>query len=427
MTAARESKLSGSWVFWCATGIVSFVAVWNYVYTVWPTSVTGLSDLYPRWYGSRELWLHGRDPYSAQITREIQQFQRGRAAATGEDEGRFAYPIYVSVLLAPSAKFSFSATSRVVFCLFLLCAGGSAVLFLRVIGLRSPAPAMALFLLYSLGSFPVAFGVRLGQFALMVALLVAACLTAAMARRLFLAGVLLAFSTIKPQLAILLVPWLLVWCVGDWPRRRRLFWGFFGTMAVLLLTSQLLVPTWIPEFLAGSAAYADYTYSRSVLMVLLSREGGIIASVLAMAAIMTLCARSRRAPAGTVEFAFSSSLVLATTLVVIPTLSPHGQVLLLPGVFLLISRRKQIWAGGRWQRQLLLATAVLVAWPYVFAIAFSIVAWTFGVDMARHFWLFPVSGTILLPLMATITLIAARGSIIGEPLPEAVSTADAAS
>lgn len=425
MSTRRESKQSGSWSLWFGAGIIGFVAMWNYVYTVWPTSAVGLSDLYPRWYGSRELWLHGRDPYSAEITREIQQFQRGRAAAKGEDEGRFAYPIYVSFLLAPSAKFSFSGTSRIFFWLFLLCAGGSATLFLRVIGLRSSVPAMGLFLLYSLGSFPVAFGIRLGQFALVVALLVAACLTAVMADRLVLAGVSLAFSTIKPQLAILLVPWLLMWCVGDWPRRCKLFWGFFGTMAALLITSEFLVPTWIPEFLAGSAAYADYTDGRSVLMVLLSREGGILATVLAVAAIMTLCGGFRRESARSAEFAFSSSLVLATTLVVIPTLAPHGQLLLLPGVFLLIRERKEIWAEGWWQRRLLLATAVLVAWPYVFAIAFSTVEWTFSVDMARHFWLLPVAGTILLPALVTITLLAARGAILAGRVP--VSTANAES
>ena len=31
-----------------------------------------LSDLYPRWLGSRELLLHHRDPYSKEIAREIQ-------------------------------------------------------------------------------------------------------------------------------------------------------------------------------------------------------------------------------------------------------------------------------------------------------------------------------------------------------------------
>ncbi|HEY4052302.1 MAG TPA: hypothetical protein VGL74_01075, partial [Terriglobales bacterium] len=37
-----------------------------------------LSDLYPVWYGSRELLLHGRNPYSAEVTREIQAGYYGR-------------------------------------------------------------------------------------------------------------------------------------------------------------------------------------------------------------------------------------------------------------------------------------------------------------------------------------------------------------
>jgi len=31
-----------------------------------------LSDLYPRWLGARELLLRGRNPYSVEITHEIQ-------------------------------------------------------------------------------------------------------------------------------------------------------------------------------------------------------------------------------------------------------------------------------------------------------------------------------------------------------------------
>ena len=37
-----------------------------------------LSDLFPRWLGARELLLHGRDPYSDQVTREIQVGYYGR-------------------------------------------------------------------------------------------------------------------------------------------------------------------------------------------------------------------------------------------------------------------------------------------------------------------------------------------------------------
>ncbi|HMK23336.1 MAG TPA: hypothetical protein VK466_13460, partial [Terriglobales bacterium] len=37
-----------------------------------------LSDLYPRWLGTRELLLHHRNPYSPEITREIQEGYYGR-------------------------------------------------------------------------------------------------------------------------------------------------------------------------------------------------------------------------------------------------------------------------------------------------------------------------------------------------------------
>src|SRR5512132_4092933 len=58
-----------------------------------------LSDLYPRWLGARELLLHHRDPYSPEITREIQNGYYGRPldpARPGDpkDQAAFAYPIF---------------------------------------------------------------------------------------------------------------------------------------------------------------------------------------------------------------------------------------------------------------------------------------------------------------------------------------------
>src|SRR6201981_995206 len=59
-----------------------------------------LSDLYPRWIGARELLLHQRDPYGADITREIQTGYYGRLLDPSRpndprDEQAFAYPVYV--------------------------------------------------------------------------------------------------------------------------------------------------------------------------------------------------------------------------------------------------------------------------------------------------------------------------------------------
>src|SRR5579871_4371367 len=58
-----------------------------------------LSDLYPRWWGTHELLLHHRDPYSLEVTREIQAGYYGRVlnpARSGDpkDEQGFAYPAY---------------------------------------------------------------------------------------------------------------------------------------------------------------------------------------------------------------------------------------------------------------------------------------------------------------------------------------------
>ena len=71
-----------------------------------------LSDLYPRWLGARELLLRHRDPYSPEITREIQIGYYGRALDSHRaydpiDQQAFAYPVYVVFLLAPAVFLPF--------------------------------------------------------------------------------------------------------------------------------------------------------------------------------------------------------------------------------------------------------------------------------------------------------------------------------
>jgi hypothetical protein len=74
-----------------------------------------LSDLYPRWLGARELLLHGRNPYAADVTQEIQRGYYGRALDSRRndprDEQGFAYPVYVVFLLAPSVGLPFGMFS----------------------------------------------------------------------------------------------------------------------------------------------------------------------------------------------------------------------------------------------------------------------------------------------------------------------------
>ena len=393
-------------------GFVLFVAMWAYVLTVWPLSMDRFSDLYPRWYGSRELLLHGRNPYSPDVTQEIQEWQRGRVAMKGEDEGRFAYPIYVAFVLAPTTLFTFGMVSRATLALLAACAVGCVWGFARVSRWPQSASVDGMILLYSLSSFAVVFGLRVEQLALFVGCLLAASLVLTIRNHLAIAGVLLAFATIKPQLTGLLALWLLAWSVSDWPRRKKLCWGFLITLGILVGGSEILVKDWIPQFFRAMSAYGSYTYDRSILMVLFTRNGGILASIAILAVTAFECSRTRRLPAQTLEFAFCSSLVLTTTLAIIPTLAAHGQIVALPAILLLLRHWRGIWNAGRPQKYALLFTGALLAWPSLFAVGFWLIEIFRGAMFARRFWLLPVGGTPLLPLVATLALLVSRKQLL---------------
>ena len=97
-----------------------------------------LSDLYPRWLGARELLLHRRNPYSTEITLEIQKGYYGRVLdASRPDDPRdqqgFAYPVYVVFLLAPVVGLSFHTVQILFHWLLIVLTAGSVVFWLRTV------------------------------------------------------------------------------------------------------------------------------------------------------------------------------------------------------------------------------------------------------------------------------------------------------
>src|SRR5260370_20892402 len=84
-------------------------------------NATPLTDLYPRWYGTREFLLHHRDPYGVEVSREIQIAYYGRAldpSVAGDrlDQERFAYPLYVIFLMLPTVPMEFDTVRVAAFC-----------------------------------------------------------------------------------------------------------------------------------------------------------------------------------------------------------------------------------------------------------------------------------------------------------------------
>jgi|HubBroStandDraft_6_1064221.scaffolds.fasta_scaffold00455_3 hypothetical protein len=399
------------YALWLILSILSAFSMWYYVTKVWGAGHSAqFSDLYAQWWAAHELLLHRRDPYSPAVAHEIQAVIYGspisasRPGDVAEMAGGFAYPIYVVFLIWPTVHLAFPVVKGLFLCLFAVLTLISLLLWLYALRWRLPATELVVIAVFTLGSFPVLQGLELQNLSLLVAFLVAAAIASLAAGYFTLAGMLLAGATIKPQFVILLIPWLALWIMGDWQRRRRLAWSFSGVVSVLILGSQMLAPGWIGRFLTIVRAYRQYTYGHSLLDVWFGRRFGPILAAVLVLAVLALCWRWRSYSAQSSHFFLASSLVLAATLVVIPTLEPHSQLLLLPGVLFLLRFAGRIWRLGKIARLLFTAVWVLWGWAWIATFGMALTAIWFPAGMLQRVANLPLYTSPILPFGMLVIL-----------------------
>jgi hypothetical protein len=393
--------------------LVVSASVWFYVdYIFVPSQVIdqakeqtprgNLSDLYPRWLGARELLLHGRNPYGDDIARESQIGYYGRVLdhsrpTDPEDREAFAYPVYVVFLLAPFVHLSFHNVQWTFHWILLALTASSAVLWLRALrwrlsGLESLACSALL-----ISSVPGLQAIKLQQLTLLVAALLAGAAAAVVGRQLVLSGVLLAVSTIKPQLAWPLVLWLMVWTLGDWRRRRKLAISFGSTMAVLLVGAEWILPGWLRMFIEAIHQYHQYTHNLSVLD---ADFGLLIGPVVAAAALLASAWqlwKLRKPDADHPTFSYALALVMALTVLIVPMIAPYNQVLLLPTVLYLL--RRGCPARPRAFRFAYAAWALVLAMPWVASLLLSAVYFVVSPAAAMSVRKLPFLTTLSFPLL----------------------------
>ncbi|MFB3918360.1 MAG: glycosyltransferase 87 family protein [Terriglobales bacterium] len=365
-------------------------------------------DLYARWYPARELLLHARDPYSPTVTAEIQDWIYGRPGepqyrgSRPSDENRFAYPLYVVFLLAPTVTLSFAQVQVLFSWLLPVLVLGTVLLWIYALRWQCDRPLLATVVLLSFGNFPVIQSLYMQQPALLAAALLAGVFASINARRLGMAGALLALATIKPQLTFLLVPWLLLWSVSEWQVRKNLALGFGVMMAALLAGSEALLPGWMLEFFDGLIAYQRYTGNLSVLALLFGRAGGLILTMALLGALGVLAWRTRAAPPGSYKFQFTLGTVIVVTLVIAPTIYPTAQVILLPVIYWIAKDAKNIWAEGRWSRLMYTAVWFFIAWQWIAAAIFVSANGIAPSPWLDAHWMLVVEPIVLIPLSLTI-------------------------
>jgi hypothetical protein len=366
-----------------------------------------LSDLYPRWYGARELLLHGRNPYSAEVSREIEVGFYGRPldphrASDPTDKEAFAYPVYVAFLLAPTVSFSFAQVRIGFELLLVLLTLASVPLWLTFVEWKVSRWSALTALILALGSFSFWQGIKLQQLSLLVCAMLAGALVALAAERPILAGVLLAVATIKPQLAVFLLFWLVLWTTGNWRGRQRWFWSFAVTMFVLMGGAELLLPGWLVDFVGALRAYRRYTGSTSVFAVLLPSALAVAAWVTVAALLLLASWRARHAGLGSREFRLTAACVLAGTLLLIPMMVPYNYLLLLPGIFWLVRDRGVI--SSRAGRLVELAALAAIIWPWLAATGLVLGFLFLPQEVILRAWHVPLWSSLMIPVTVSAAL-----------------------
>lgn len=327
-----------------------------------------MGDLYPRWLGTQELLLRGRNPYGPEVSHEIQKAFYGHAVSQDYsqpgrkvDEQRFAYPLYVVFLLAPTVHSDFANVRRWATLFLGFLTATSILLCLNLLHRRVSWETACAIILFALSSPQIVQGLRFQQLALLVGFLLVAGTWCIVNDHLATAGVLLAFSTIKPQMALLPLCWFAIWCLGGWPKRWRLATSFIVSLLALCSAGELLLRGWIRYFIEGLVAYTKYFPTTSPLRVFLGDTLGEIAGGAIAIGVLVFAWRNKNGPASSREFTIGFASLLVATNLAFPLFTPFNQVLLIfPTLFLL-----RDWdAMPRFYRVIFV---IFVAWPELFS------------------------------------------------------------
>jgi hypothetical protein len=381
-----------------------------YVSAIWSANQPAhFSDLYAPWWAAHELLLHGRDPYSPAVAHEIQRVIYDAPVAPAADDpngvaGGFAYPPYATLFLWPLIHVAFPTAQKIFVFVSVLLTLLSLALWLRAFRLRLSPLSWLTVAFFVLGSFPLLQVLKLQNLSLLAAAFIAITLSLLSGNHLALAGIFLAASTFKPQFTVALIPWLVLWTFADWRRRRALLITFLATLSMLVLVAEWLVPGWISNFLQVVNAYRHYTYGHSLLDVWFASTFGPVASVGLLLGALALCWPHRSKGADSPRFLLATSLLLAANVVVIPTLAPHAQLLLLPGFLCLMPAINARWISTSFARMLRAAVWMLTAWPWAAAFGLCLAGLWLPVARLYRFWQVPLYTSPLLPMAVWLAL-----------------------
>jgi hypothetical protein len=217
----------------------------------------GGNDFLVHWMGTRSFLVDGLSPYSDQTALRIQNFAYGRPALKGEHQLRVAYPLYSIILFFPFALFSDFVTARALWMTVLeIALLALSFLSIRLVNWKPNIIMLVIFTLFSILWYHAVRPLINGNAVILVALGMVGAMLAIRSGADELAGVLLAFTTIKPQVVAIFLVFIVLWALIN--RRLRLIAWLAGTMVILIAAATFLMPNWILQNLREVINYPSY-------------------------------------------------------------------------------------------------------------------------------------------------------------------------
>jgi len=320
-------------------------------------------DMHVPWRALRAMFQEGANPYSQQVTLATEMEMLGRPAGISQYEPHLelAYPLYLMVLLGPLTVLPLPVAQA----LWLTLIEASVLILIllapQVVAWRPPPWLWGSTALFTLGFYSNLWAIAVGQVSVLVSAVVVLSWWALRREQWVLAGVLLALSTIKPQLVFLFVPGVLAWSI--WQRRWSLVLAFGAAMAALVALPLPWLPAWPLAWLEAVKRYGGYSVFEAPLALLL--KSSWIAGLAGLLLLAWTVYRWRTAPRGEERARdWALGMLLTTAALLAPRTSHINQLVLLIPLFLVFARLRRpglvvaaelVLLFGPWAMDLILA------------------------------------------------------------------------
>jgi hypothetical protein len=309
----------------------------------------GGNDFLVHYVGTRALVTEGLNPYSDEVALRIQTIAYGRPAKAGEHELRVAYPLYSVIVFLPFALIDDFTLARALW----MTALEAGVLMLTVFSIRlarwkiNPV-LLGLLLIFSLFWYHGLRPLINGNAVVFVALLLVGGFLALRAGADELAGVLFALSTIKPQVVLLVLVFVVLW--GMSTGRWRMIGWLVGTVILLAAAAALLIPEWFVDNLREVMRYPAYNPPGTPRAAFIewwpswgSRLGWALTGVMAIVLLVEWGLHRKAEFRG---FLWTAYLTLAASQWIGIQTDPGNFIVLFPVLILVLSLPDERWRGG---------------------------------------------------------------------------------